>query len=64
MTIEVCSPKNWKLRVETTIKFKIETTIGVYTPKDWKLRVETTVKFKIGMTEQKMKKKFLVIFIF
>ena len=28
--VDVYSPKDWKFRVETAIKFKVETTIEVY----------------------------------
>ena len=52
-TLRVWSPKNWKFRVETIIKFKVKTTIEVYSPKDWKFKVETT--------ERELKKKFFLI---
>ena len=55
-SFEVQSPKHWKFIVETTIKFKIETTIAIQRPKDWKCDV--------GPTEQKLMNLFLFFFEF
>ena len=61
MAVEVYSPKDWKFRVESTNKLKMKTTIEVFSPKHWRFRVKNTIKFKVNMTEQKLKKKFVVI---
>ena len=39
-TVQVYSTKDWKFRVETTIKFEVETTDDVHSAKDWKFEVE------------------------
>ena len=41
-TVEAYIPKDWKFRVDTTIKFRVEKSIKVFSPKEWNFSVDTT----------------------
>ena len=58
--VEVYSPKECNFTVETTIKFRLETTMENCILEDRKFGIGMTIKIKVESTEQKLKKELLV----